>query len=215
MALQFLGTSHISEESIEKIKQKISAETPSIVAIELDTARLQALLTAQRKISISAIKQLGVFGFVFQLIGAHFQKQLGKEVKQMPGIDMKTAYLAAKKSGAKIFLIDQPIQITLQKISKVNIFEKIKFIFSLVGSIFSKEKIELDLRKVPDEKMITKLIKDFKKQFPCIYGILVTERDNYIANQIAHLEKNFPDEKILVVLGAGHLTGVKKILSKI
>ncbi len=212
MAVQFIGTSHISEESIEKVKQKISDEKPQIVAIELDEARLRALLTKRRKISLSAIKQLGLFGFVFQMIGSHFQRKLGKEVKQMPGADMKTAYLAAKKINAKIFLIDQPIQTTLQKISKISLFEKIKFVFSLIGGVFSKQQINFDLRKVPDEKTILSLTKDFKKEFPGVYRVLVTERDNYIANQIKHLQKHFPDETILVVLGAGHLKGVKKLL---
>src|SRR3989344_5887257 len=214
MKTQFIGTSHISEESIEKIKQKISEEKPDIVAIELDPVRLHALLSKQRKISLSAIRQLGVFGFVFQLIGAHFQKQLGKEVKQIPSADMKMAYLAAKKAGAKIFLIDQPIQITLKKISKIRLLEKVKFVLSIISGVFSKEKIEFDLTKVPAEDMILKLTKDFRKEFPNLYDVLVTERDNYIAGQIKTLEKRFPDEKILVVLGAGHLKGVKKLLTK-
>ncbi len=213
MVIQFLGTSHISEESIEKVKQKISEEKPDVVAVELDEARLHALLSDKRKIPLSAIKQLGLFGFLFQVIGAHLQKQLGKEVKQMPGIDMKTAYLAAKKSGAKIFLIDQPIQITLRKISKINLFEKVRFILNIVGGAFSKEKINFDLRKIPDEKTILRLTKNFRKQFPSFYSVLVTERDNYLANQIKQLERRFPNERILVVLGAGHLGGVRKLLA--
>ena len=214
MPIQFIGTSHISEESIKKVREKILLETPAVVAIELDSGRLQALLTRQRKAGLSAITQLGLFGFVFQLIGSHFQRKLGRQVKQIPGIDMKTAYLAAKKINAKIFLIDQPIQITLQKISRIPLTEKLKFVFNIITGVFSNEKIECDLTKVPAEDMILKLTKDFKNKFPNFYKVLVTERDRYIANQISHIEKHFPDETILVVLGAGHLKGVKKLLSQ-
>ena len=211
---QFIGTSHISKESIDKVREKILSEKPDIVAIELDEGRLRALLAGKKKIPLSAIRQLGLFGFLFQVVGSHFQRELGRQVKQTPGIDMKTAYLAAKKVNAKIFLIDQPIQTTLQKISKVPLFEKIKFFFSILFGVFSKEKIELDLTKVPAEDMILKLARDFKDEFPNFYGVLVTERDKYISNQILHVGKHFPDKNILVVLGAGHLKGVRRLLIK-
>src|SRR3989344_983465 len=212
MVIEILGTSHISEESIRKIKEKISELKPTIVAVELDEGRLRALIAGQRKVPTSEVLQLGIFGWLFQLLGSYAQKKLGQSVKQTPGIDMKTAYLEAKKVGAKVFLIDMPIQITLKKLSAIPILEKLKFGFYLISGIFANEKIEIDLKKVPADEMIFKLASNLKKQFPNIYKVLVSDRDNYLANQIKHLQKHFPDEKTLVVLGAGHLKGVKKLL---
>ena len=214
MVIEILGTSHVSEESIRKIKEKILELKPTIMAVELDEGRLHALLSKHRKVPASAMFQLGVFGYLFQLFGAYAQKKLGQSVKQMPGIDMKTAYTEAKKTGAKVFLIDLPIQITLKKLSAIPIFEKLKFGFYLISGIFSNEKIEIDLKKVPADELIFKLASDLKKQFPNIYKVLVSDRDTHIANQIRHLQKHFPDENVLIVLGAGHLAGVKKLLAK-
>ena len=96
---------------------------PDIVAIELDKDRFQALISGkQRKPKLSDIRKVGIKGFIFTVIGSWAQKRLGKYVGVSPGSEMKAAIESANKEKAKIALIDQNIQVTLRKFSKMLVF---------------------------------------------------------------------------------------------
>ncbi len=215
MAVQILGTSHIAEESIKKVERVISDWKPDVVAVELDGRRLHALYQEQRKVPISAIGQLGVYGYLFQMLGGSLQRKLGKLVNQKPGADMKAAVDGARNIGAQIALIDRPIEVTLQKLKKLNIWEKLRLVgFLLRAFIPIGGKVELDLKKVPESATLKDLVAILKNEFPGLYKILVTERDAVLARNIQKLADGLPDKKILVVIGAGHMKGVKKLLAK-
>src|SRR3989344_4186084 len=188
MAVQILGTSHIAEESIKKVEQVISEWKPDVVAVELDHARLHALYQEQRKVPLSAIGQLGLYGYLFQMLGGSLQRKLGKLVNQKPGADMKAAVDAARNIGAQIALIDRPIEVTLQKLKRLSIWEKLKLIgFLLRAFIPIGGKLELDLKKVPESATLEDLVAILKNEFPGLYKILVTERDVVLARNIQKL----------------------------
>ena len=78
MTIKLLGTSHISKQSVDEIKQEIENYTPDIVAVELDQQRAIALLSEQKnKVSITQILQIGVKGYLFVKIGGYVQQKLG------------------------------------------------------------------------------------------------------------------------------------------
>jgi len=59
-----LGTSHIAEQSIQRIKSIIQNESPDIIAVELDKQRLISLLkNEQSHLPLSSIKSIGLQGF--------------------------------------------------------------------------------------------------------------------------------------------------------
>jgi len=216
MPIKIIGTSHIAKESVAKIKKEILHFKPEIVAVELDANRIRFLFSKKRKFQLSAIRTIGFTGFLFSLIGSFAQRKLGERVGLFPGADMRAAIQAARKINSKIFLIDLPIGVTLRRISQnMSLFEKIKFIgFLLGGFIFSTspELKEFDLNKVPNEKLISALIRELRKRFPKLYKVLIEDRDKYMAEQIIRLLALFPNNKILVVVGAGHISGIKKHL---
>jgi len=215
--IKVLGTSHISQQSVDQIKNTIKEFKPDIVAVELDPQRYQAIMSkVRRKIKLRNALKLGLFGFLFYIIGSISQKILGKKTGQQPGIDMKTGILEAKKVGAKVALIDRDISITLYRLSKkVPLKEKSKLVFYLLFGGFSKNKINLDLTKVPKDKLVHKLISELSHKFPGFYRVLVAERDTYMQNQVQLISRKFPDSKILIVIGAGHKEQMKKFVSKL
>ena len=98
-----LGTSHIARQSIEEVKRLIETEHPDIIALELDRKRLPALMSnAQRKVDFRAIRQIGLKGFLFSIIGAWAERKLGKIVGVAPGSEMKKAVILAKKNKKEI-----------------------------------------------------------------------------------------------------------------
>lgn len=212
--LVFLGTSHIAKQSLMEVKNTIEKESPAIIAIELDEKRLKALTSKVRKIRLRNIKQIGLKGFLFSLFGAWVEKQLGKLVGVAPGSEMKQAIKIAKKNRINISLIDQDIEVTLKRLSEeITWSEKKNFLIDIVKALFTRSKeFEFDLNKVPDKTIIDKLISKLKERYPSLYKVLIVERNVAIANNIKKLMSNAPDRKILVILGAGHIDGVLKLV---
>ena len=75
-----------------------------------------------------------------------------------------------------------------------------------------KKMNDFDLKKVPSSVVVHKLINNFKHRFPHIHKVLVVDRDNYMVTRIKLLQRKFPKDDILVVVGAGHAEGIKKLL---
>jgi pheromone shutdown protein TraB len=63
-------------------------------------------------------------------------------------------------------------------------------------------------------EVIVKLLSYFKKKYPGLFKVLVHERDVHIAAVVRNFQKKMPDDKVLLVIGAGHVQGVRNILNK-
>ncbi len=214
--LMFLGTSHIAKQSLDEVKKCIEAEKPDILALELDAKRLPALMQKHRKIELRIIRRIGVKGFLFSLFGAWAEKKLGKLVGVTPGSEIKLAVRLAKKNNLRIALIDQDIEITLRRLSKeLSWREKWNFMADIFKAVFTgKKEIDFDLRTVPSNKVIKKLVEKLKERYPNIHKVLIEERNSVIADNLKNLMESSPDKKILVILGAGHVEDVLKLIKK-
>ena len=218
MEVKIIGTSHISKDSVTEIKKTIGEFEPDIVCVELDVNRYKSLFQKRRgKFKLSHIGRLGLFGFLFYLLGSISQKVLGRRAGSKPGIDMRSAIVEAKKVGAKVALIDQDISITLRNLSKrVPFPEKMKlFAYVLFGGFVSKKRIKFNLKSVPKDSVVKTLVREMKHKFPSFYKVLVADRDRYMQKQVGAIVKKFPESKILVIVGAGHKSSLKKFVSKL
>lgn len=217
---KIIGTSHIASQSVKQVKQAFQ-EHPDFVAIELDKQRLQGLFEEPRTISIRNIFNLGITGFLFAKVGQYIQQKFGAQVGISPGAEMRAAVEEAKEHAVPLILIDQPIQKTLQNISKkTSKWEKAKLFFYILAlpflpiiTFFSRKKKQVDLSKVPSKDLIDESMEIFKTKFPGMYQALVGDRNTYMANQLKSIAIKFPDKNILVVVGAGHAEEIVKLLS--
>ena len=150
------------------------------------------------------LKNIGTQGFLFNLLGAWAEKKLGEKVNILPGSEMKAAIELAKTEKIKIALIDQDIRITLKNLSKnITLKEKLTFFKDLFLSMFTnKNKINIDLTKVPEKDFIKKIIKEVKEKYPNIYKVLVEDRNKIMAAKLITL-MNY-NKPILAIVGAGH-----------
>lgn len=222
--LKIIGTSHIAKQSVEEIKTAIEEFQPDIVAVELDLQRASALIQGEdRKLSLRDIAKIGIKGYAFVRIGHFVQQKLGKMVGVSPGAEMKAAMELAKAKKLQVAFIDQPINITLKNFSKELTWkEKWRFVSDLVkGLLFPRRQMkqygveEFDLRKVPEKKIITNIVNQMKKQYPSIYKTIIADRDRYMVKQLVKLLRQYPEKKILAVVGAGHKEGMEKLLLKV
>lgn len=211
--LTIIGTSHIARQSIQEVTTAIREIKPEIIALELDPNRFQALLQKKkRKIGLSELSRVGLKGFLFAWLGSYLQKKLGKIVKVEPGSEMLTAINLAKENKIKLALVDQPIEVTLRRFSQeFTGKEKFRFLADFFRGIFFRKRElkkyqleEFDLTKVPEEKLIKKMIKQVKQRYPSLYKVLVEERNQVIAKNLGRLLRQNPKAKIIAVVGAGH-----------
>jgi pheromone shutdown-related protein TraB len=63
-----------------------------------------------------------------------------------------------------------------------------------------------DVEKMKQEDVLETILADVGKSLPIVKAILIDERDRYLAHKIRHA----PGEKIVAVVGAGHVPGIKK-----
>lgn len=200
-----VGTSHIAIESVRAVESVILNERPGIVALELDRIRFLSLVSGdKRKLKIKDVWQLGLKGFLINLIGAWVEKKLGEMVGTPPGSDMLKAVQTARSVGADIALIDQDIRITLRKLSKTITWkEKLMFVWDIIkGVVVRKPVIKFDLRKVPSEEVIEKLTSLVKKSYPSFYKVLIEERNEVMSKSLYKLMSL--NKQIVAVVGAGH-----------
>ena len=222
--LKIIGTSHIAKRSVNEIKKAFDEFQPDVVGVELDVQRARSLMQDQKnKISITAIRQIGVKGYVFAKIGQIVQKKLGTAVGVSPGTEMKTAVILAAKEKKEVAFIDQPIQITLKKFSKTLTWkEKFRFVGDIFKGIFQPKKQikqygldQFDLSKVPKDELIKKMMLQMKVRYPNVYKTLVEDRNKYMFKHIVTILRKFPEKKVLIIVGAGHKEGIEEMLNKV
>jgi len=214
--LMVIGTSHIAKQSLEDVKNAIEGWKPDIVALELDKRRLYGLFRKPGKIRIYDIKRIGIKGFIFSIIGTWAEKKLGNMVGVAPGSEMKNAVRLARKNSIRIALIDQDIEITLKRFSKSLTWkEKLNFLVDILKAVFARKGvIEFDLTKVPSKKVIKKLIEQVKKRYPNVYKVLIEERNEVMANNLHKIMLEYPDKRVLAIIGAGHEEDILNLIKK-
>ncbi|MCK5474822.1 MAG: TraB/GumN family protein, partial [Candidatus Aenigmarchaeota archaeon] len=147
------------------------------------------------------------------------QERLSKETNIFPGQEMLDAVSLAEKQDIPYVFIDQNINITISRLmSEMGFFSKIKFLFYLlIGFIgipfpWLMASKELDLNKVPEKDFIDEAMVELKAAFPAIYKVLVADRNKFMAKNIKKLGEKY--DNVVVVVGAGHVKGIGKILEK-
>lgn len=215
--LILIGSSHIAQESIAKITETFTKSQPDIVAVELDSNRLHALLSGERRtLLLKDIRKVGVKGYLFAQIGSWAEHKLGEGVGVSPGEDMVTAVRLATAHKLPVALIDQNIAVTLKEFSlHLTWKEKWRFVWDIMKAVFGpKQEIPFDLRTIPNPKVVRSLTHQVKKRYPNIYKVLVTDRNTFMAKKLAAIMRAEPDKTILAVVGAGHEEDVINLIKK-
>ncbi|MDO8625284.1 MAG: TraB family protein, partial [Candidatus Diapherotrites archaeon] len=211
-----VGTAHISAESVKLAQDTIETEKPDLVGIELDEQRFHQLQndTKWQTMNIGAvIADNKTYLLLLNIFLSNLQRRLGESVAMKPGQEMIAAYQTAAKNQIPILLLDRNIQVTMQRAFGLTpLLEKIKILFYLVSGTFGESE-QLTVEKIEELKrqdIVTQLIDELAQKAPTVKKVLVDERDHYIANQI--LKANAT--KIVCVIGAGHVAGIKKLLQE-
>ncbi len=210
-----IGTAHVSRYSAEQVKEVIESERPDSVCVELDQQRYQTIIEGnkwQETDIFKIIKEKKATLLLVNLVLSSFQKRIAKQFGINAGQEMIQGIESAKETGASLVLADRNIQITFSRIwHGVGLWGKFKLLSEIIFSIFVDETItEEELEKLKSEDMLNSILNDFTTSFPELKVPLVDERDQYLAQKI----KEAPGEKVVAVLGAAHVPGIKEEIKK-
>jgi pheromone shutdown-related protein TraB len=210
-----VGTAHVSRESAQDVQDAIQEENPDTVCVELCPSRYQSIRQKERWQQtdiVKVIKEKKTFLLLSNLLLASFQKRIAKKFDINPGAEMIQAIETAETIGAHIHLADRDIRTTLSRTWRaMGLWGKIKLMFQLVLSLGEVEDIsEDDIEKMKQEDVLESLLAEVGKSLPALKNILIDERDQYLADKI----RNAPGNKIVAVVGAGHVPGIQKYWNK-
>jgi pheromone shutdown-related protein TraB len=211
--ITLIGTAHVSKESVEEVKETIKTLQPDCVAIELDEKRADSIQNSEKykELDIVNVLRRGEgFLLMANLILSSFQKRMGDNIGVKPGDEMLAAMETAKEMNVPFVMVDRPIQITLKRAwAKNSFWGKMKLLSSLIASAFSNEEVsEEEIEKLKKQNEMDSMMTELAEYMPVIKEVLIDERDQYLASSIWKAKGN----KIVAVLGAGHLPGVVKHL---
>jgi len=209
-----VGTAHVSQESADLVRQTIETEQPDTVCVELCESRLQSIRQKSRWQEmdiIKVVKEKKAFLLLSNLILASFQKRIADRMDIKPGQEMITAVEVAEEAGAQVSLADRDIRVTLSRTWRsMGLWDKVKLLYQLLLSLGEVDDLsQEDIERMKQEDVLNALLEEIGTSQPVIREILIDERDRYLAQKI----KEAPGTRIVAVVGAGHVPGIKRYWS--
>jgi len=211
--IHIIGTAHISQASIEEVRERIKELRPEVVAVELDEARLQGLLNQREIPVVELIRNKNAFMVMFNVLLSFIQRRMGEKVGVNPGEEMLAALESAREMEVQTALIDRDIGVTLGRLmSEMGIREKLRLIKEMVLSFaVGGEELESEVEEVKKEENLATVMEELQYISPTVYRVVVRERDAYMATRLRELEEKYGE--VVAVIGAGHKKGIESYLA--
>ena len=208
-----IGTAHISKVSKELVRETIENEKPDTICVELDEGRAKSIQDPERwkKTDLKeVIKKKQLATLIANLVLGSYQKRMGEQTGVKPGSELKEAVDLASEKEIPVVLADRDIKITLRRTwACTPWYRKFSLLGGLFASIFDKTEIsEEELAKIKEQDALNSMMQEFGKSFPEVKQVLIDERDQFLASKI----KNAPGQKVVAVVGAGHMKGIAGII---
>jgi pheromone shutdown-related protein TraB len=144
------------------------------------------------------------------LLLASYQKRLGLKLGVMPGTELLEAVRAAEECDVPVTLCDRNVRLTILRAWRsMSWWKKNTLLAALLTGVFGKEELsEDDLRELRQRDVLSELIQDLAREMPALKEVLIDERDTYLAQKVRESE----GQRVVAVVGAGHLDGIERAL---
>lgn len=225
-----LGTAHVSKASASEVRRLAASGRFDAVAVELDANRHASLVDPDRiaRTDLFQVLRRGQAGaMAANLALGAFQQRLADQLGIEPGAEMREAIRGAEAAGLPLLLIDRDIGVTLRRVYRnVPWWRRLELMAGLLGSVMSRQTItEEEIEKLKEGDLLEATFAEFAESSQRLYLPLITERDAYMAARLeqeaAHGAAHGADgdaeaaaqpREVLVVVGAGHLKGLRERL---
>ena len=214
-SIYIVGTAHVSAQSVADVRATVAAIQPDTIAIELCEPRYQGLVKKsawQHTNLFQVIRQKKATFLLAQLVIQSFYRRLGKQLEVEPGAEMLAGAACAEETGAHLALIDRRIDITLKRVWRyLGFWQRMKLFYVLLESVFASDELQdEDIEALKKQDQLEALMGEMGRAFPAIKHRLIDERDVYLAQKL----RDAPGEKIVAVVGAGHVPGMVEAIQQ-
>lgn len=219
--IYIIPTSHVSEESSNKVHSMTEKINPDLIAVELDEQRFKKLKSdSESKTSVKKIlkhNNLGLKGKIMLISFSKFQSVIAKRLGiDLIGLDMMAGYEESQKRNIPLALVDQDMNITFNRFTnEITFRELFKTLISFIISyIHISRKSEEELKnEVSSENInVAEVIEQIENIFPTFKKVFLDERNEVITEKTAEIAKQFDDT--ILVIGAAHEPGVRDLFEE-
>lgn len=208
--LYLVGTAHVSQRSVDLVREVIEREKPDTVCIELDEGRFEALSQEkkfQEQDLREVLKNKQLATLILNLILGSYQRRLGMQLGVTPGSELMEAARAAEDHDIPISLCDRDVRITLRRAwQSLGWRQRLRLVAELTASLFEDTAVsEEELARIREQDVVTEVMNELGRLMPDLKRVLIDERDAYLAHEILETE----GDRIVAVVGAGHVEGMK------
>lgn len=214
-----LGTAHISKASAEKVQELLQSGHYDCVAVELCPSRHNAIINpdALAKMDLFQVIREGKAALVAAnlALGA-FQQRMAEQLDIKPGAEMRIAIETATEMKIPVALIDREIAVTLKRVYRnVPWWQRMNIVAGLLASVVSRQEVsEEEIEKLKEGDILESAFSQFAQEAEHLYHPLVDERDQYMAAKLIQEDSGNKYQRVLAVVGAGHLKGIHSYLTK-
>ena len=213
-----LGTAHVSRQSVEAVHALLHAEPFEAVAVELCASRAEGLRNPKAILQMDLFRVVreGKVGMVAAslALGA-FQRRIAERFGIEPGAEMLAAMQGADERGLPSWLIDREVGTTLKRAWRgVGLRERMRVLGSLAAGVLGGEDAsEKEIEALKQGDLLEDAFGEFARDSAALYRGLIEERDRYMAaSLLQHVQRHPQIRRVLVVIGAGHLAGISRLL---
>ncbi len=215
--LTVVGSAHISQKSVDEVKEQIEIVHPDSICIELDEDRWDKYHhkdDAYKNFDlIKTIREGKFFLIMVNVILSSFQKRLSMNITGESGKEIISAGEIALEKGVPLCFADRNISMTLKRAwAKSSLLSRAMILSNLFVSAFDKSKIsEEELEQLKQQSNIDKMLEEMAKEMPSIKTVLIDERDRYLATRIYEA----PGDNKFAIVGQGHVKGLIATLGRL
>lgn len=212
-----LGTAHVSRASADEVRSLLAEGSYDAVAVELCPSRYHALLDpdALSRMDLFRVIREGKAAMVAAnlALGA-YQQRLAEQFGIEPGAEQCAAVDYARDEHKPVLLIDREIGTTLKRVlHNVPWWRRFGLFGGLLASVMSKDEVsEEQIEGLKEGDMLESTFAEFAEDRQDLYAPLIDERDRYMAARLHKELRENPHERVLAVVGAGHLKGIARYL---
>jgi pheromone shutdown-related protein TraB len=214
-AYHVVGTAHVSQRSVDEVREVIARVRPEVVCVELDRARHDALTQANafRNLDVLKIVRQGrTLYLLAHLALSAYQRRLGARLGVKPGAELLAAIEAANSAGIPVELIDRAVDITLKRTwHNLGVVQRAMLVGSLVVGLASRRDAEPltaeTIEGIKEPKALSEMLAELGRAVPRLKAPLIDERDRYLASRLT--EAGSGRRAVVAVVGAAHVAGIQ------
>ncbi len=201
--LTLVGVIHVDPSDAAVVGDMILRLRPEAVALEIDQDRLYALQNPKAA-KLSTIPGVSFLAMVL------LEKFAGQLTGSAPGTEMLYAIQAARRVGAKVELVDLPIQNTIRGLQRLPLEERFRLLLDSVGGLVFLPFGRADFKSLGYQ--VDEQLRVFRKRYPVLSSLLLDSREDHMVRRIKELLAS-TSGRVVAVVGLGHVARLARLLS--